>query len=72
MSALPGQRAGQRPVRAAVAAQRAIGQRLTAVHNMSDTLVLFTDEGWQKVACEDDGRDHLVPYDFNAGGGHNS
>lgn len=66
MTTLPGQRAGQRPIRAAVASQRAIGQRLTAVHAMSDTLVLWTDAGWQKVACEDDGRDHLIPYDFGS------
>lgn len=64
MTSLPGQRSGQRPIRAAVASQRAIGQRLTDSSAMSGTLILFTDEGWQKVACEDDGRDHLIPYDF--------
>lgn len=61
---LPGQRAGQRPLRAAIASQRAVGRRLGAVHAMSDTFVMETDEGWQRVACEPDGRDHLVPYDF--------
>lgn len=61
---LPGQRAGQRPIRAAIASQRAIGRALTSVQAMSDTLILWTEEGWQKVACEDDGRDHLIPYDF--------
>lgn len=64
MTTLPGQRAGQRPLRAAVAAQRAIGRQLTAVHAMSSELVLWTEDGWQQVACEDDGRDHLIPYDF--------
>lgn len=67
MTSLPGQRAGQRPMRAAVASQRAIGQRLNAVHAMAETLVLWTgDDGWQRVACEPDGRDHLTPYDFGS------
>lgn len=67
MSTLPGQRAGQRPLRAAVASQRAIGQRLSAAGALSDTLVLWTaQDGWQKVAHEADGRDHLVPYDFGS------
>ncbi|MFF9265807.1 hypothetical protein [Streptomyces longwoodensis] len=64
MSTLPGQRAAQRPLRAAVASQRAIGRQLTSVQTLSEELVLWTDEGWQKVVCDDNGRDHLVPYDF--------
>jgi hypothetical protein len=64
MSTLPGQRAAQRPLRAAVASQRAIGRQLTSVQALSEELVLWTDDGWQKVVCDDNGRDHLVPYDF--------
>ena len=66
-TALPGQRAGQRPLRAAVATQRAIGRSLGTTGAMADTLVLHTEDGWQQVVIDPDhGGEVLVPYDFNS------
>lgn len=68
-TALPGQRAGQRPMRAAMATQRAIGRQLTSSGALVDTFVLHTRErGWEQIVQDPDtGAETLAPYEFQEG-----
>jgi hypothetical protein len=67
--ALPGQRAAQRPMRAAVAAQRAIGRSVTTSGGTTGRLVLNVGGGrWVEQVIDDKGQEQLVPYDFKEGG----
>lgn len=67
-TALPGQRAGQRPMRAAIATQRAIGRAIGSSGALVDTFVLHTRDGWQQIVRDPDtGVETLAPYDFQEG-----
>ncbi|MFI7278500.1 hypothetical protein [Streptomyces sp. NPDC049879] len=60
---LPGQRAGQQPMRAAVQAQRAIGRAVTFTGAMSGQLILYVNGEWMRHAVDEEtGRDRLEPY----------
>lgn len=67
-TALPGQRAGQRPMRAAVATQRAIGRAVGSAGGLVDAFVLHTPEGWRQIVQDPEtGAEVLAPYDFQEG-----
>lgn len=67
-TALPGQRAGQRPMRAAVATQRAIGRAVGPSGGLAETFVLRTPEGWRQIVQDPEtGAETLAPYDFQEG-----
>lgn len=68
MGALPGQRAAQRPMRAALAAQRAIGRAVTSSGGTTSRLVMNTGGGWVEQVIDEQGQEHLVPYEFEEGG----
>ena len=68
MGALPGQRAAQRPMRAAVAAQRAIGRAVTTSGGTTSRLVMRVGGQWVEQVIDSDGQEQLVPYDFEEGG----
>jgi hypothetical protein len=68
MTALPGQRAAQRPLRAAVAAQRAIGRAVTGGGTSSTRLVLNVGGQWMEQTVNDEGQEQLVPYEFGEEG----
>lgn len=59
---LPGQRAAQRPLRAAVAAQRAIGRSVSSSGGLVESLILNVGGEWKRVATGEDGSEHLEPY----------
>ncbi|MFE2934952.1 hypothetical protein [Streptomyces sp. NPDC059278] len=67
MGALPGQRAAQRPIRAAVAAQRAIGRAVAASGGTAGRLVMNVGGRWVEQVIDGQGQEHLVPYDFKEG-----
>lgn len=72
MSALPGQRAAQRPLRAAVAAQRAIGRAVTSSGGTSGRLVMQVDGGrWMEQVIDNQGQEQLVPFEFEPEEGGN-
>lgn len=66
--ALPGQRAAQRPMRAAVAAQRAIGRAVTTSGGTTGRLVMRVDGRWVEQVIDDQGQEQLVPFEFEEGG----
>lgn len=65
-TALPGQRAGQRPLRAAVAAQRAIGRAVSDTDADSTVLILQVRGEWKRLEAGADGVERLVPYELDA------
>jgi hypothetical protein len=70
MGVLPGQRAAQRPMRAAVAAQRAIGRAVTASGGTASRLVMRVGGQWVEQVIDDQGQERLVPFEFNEEGGN--
>ncbi|MFB6813123.1 hypothetical protein ACFCV8_01050 [Streptomyces sp. NPDC056347] len=68
MTALAGQRAAQRPLRAAVAAQRAIGRAVTSSGATSGRLVMRVGGRWMEQVIDDQGQETLVPFEFEEGG----
>ncbi|MFE7105641.1 hypothetical protein ACFU98_10550 [Streptomyces sp. NPDC057575] len=68
MGALPGQRAAQRPMRAAVAAQRAIGRAVTTSGGTTGRLVMRVDGRWVEQVIDEAGQEQLVPFEFEEGG----
>ncbi|MFJ8855090.1 hypothetical protein [Streptomyces sp. NPDC102437] len=68
MSALAGQRAAQRPLRAAVAAQRAIGRAVMSSGGTAGRLVMRVDGRWVEQVIDADGQEQLVPFEFEEGG----
>ncbi|MFF8716152.1 hypothetical protein ACF07T_32675 [Streptomyces sp. NPDC015184] len=68
MTALAGQRAAQRPLRAAVAAQRAIGRAVTSSGGTSGRLVMRVAGGWMEQVIDEAGQEQLVPFVFEEGG----
>ncbi|MEE1774438.1 hypothetical protein PUR34_41285 [Streptomyces sp. JV185] len=66
--ALPGQRAAQRPMRAAVSAQRAIGRSVTTSGGTTGRLVMWVDGRWVEQVIDDKGQEQLVPFEFEEGG----
>lgn len=61
-TAVPGQRAAQRPLRAAVASNSALGRAATAAGTMADKLILNVGGEWKQVVRDADGIEHLEPY----------
>ncbi|MEU3220049.1 hypothetical protein [Streptomyces sp. NPDC006971] len=69
MTALAGQRAAQRPLRAAMAAQRAIGRSVASSGGTTGRLVMRVSGGrWMEQVIDDKGQEHLVPFAFEEGG----
>ncbi|WP_019549818.1 MULTISPECIES: hypothetical protein [Streptomycetaceae] len=67
MSALPGQRAAQRPMRAAVSVQRAIGRTVADGGASTGVLVLNVGGEWMQQVIDEDGQEQLVPYQLDEG-----
>lgn len=67
MSALPGQRAAQPPMRAAVSVQRAVGRAVAAGGSSTSVLVLNIGGTWMRQVIDDDGQEQLVPYQLDEG-----
>ena len=67
MSALPGQRAAQPPMRAAVSVQRAVGRAVAAGGGTSSSLVLNVGGRGMRQVIDDDGQEQLVPYQLDEG-----
>jgi len=66
-SPLPGQRAGQQPMRAALAAQRAVGRAANASSAVTSHLLINVRGQWWCQHIDDQGQEHLVPYDPQKG-----
>lgn len=64
MSALPGQRAAQRPLRAAKAAQAALGRAATATEAMSSVLVVNVRGRWMRQTWTANGVRQMEPYNL--------
>lgn len=62
---LPGQRSAQRPMRAAVASQRALGRLVNAGGAMSGAMVLNVGGRWFEVGFDESGQERLVSYEFS-------
>ncbi|MFJ9719889.1 hypothetical protein ACIRPQ_28855 [Streptomyces sp. NPDC101213] len=63
---VPGQRAAQRPLRAAVAVQRSVGRALNSTSSVSEVVILQTDEGWRQIVFDEEtGQERLVPYEMS-------
>lgn len=60
---LPGQRAAQRPMRAAMSSQRAVGRAVNAQGSVSTTLIMNVGGRWFRVGVDERGREHLNPCD---------
>ncbi|TBO60920.1 hypothetical protein EYS09_03890 [Streptomyces kasugaensis] len=56
-----GQRAGQRPMRAAVAAQRALGRMAADQSSISGELIVNIDGRWFRQYVDDHGQMHRDP-----------
>lgn len=61
-AAVPGQRAAQRPLRAAVASNSALGRAAGASGAMADRMILNIGGQWNQVVRDADGIEHLEPY----------
>ncbi|MBZ6085926.1 hypothetical protein KVH15_33630 [Streptomyces olivaceus] len=64
MSALPGQRAAQRPLRAAKAAQAVLGRAATAREAMSSSLVVNIRGQWMRQTWTANGAQQTEPYEL--------
>lgn len=67
-TALPGQRAAQRPLRAAVQVQRAIGRAVASSGTSTSVLVLNVGGEWMQQVIDEDGQEQLVPYQLGGEG----
>jgi hypothetical protein len=61
-TAVPGQRMAQRPLRAAVAVQGALGRAANSAGVMADQMILNVGGEWKRVAFDADGIEYLEPY----------
>ncbi|MFF2650610.1 hypothetical protein [Streptomyces sp. NPDC058045] len=61
-TALPGQRAAQRPLRAAIAAQAALGRAASRADSMASHVVLNIGGRWMQQTWTPDGERQLTPY----------
>lgn len=61
---VPGQRMAQRPMRAAMASQAALGRSAAAAGSLTDQMILNVGGAWKRVATDADGNDHLEPYEL--------
>lgn len=66
MTALPGQRSAQSPLRAAMAVQRALG-RAARAGGSSSSLVMLVDGQWMRQVIDADGQERLEPYELDSG-----
>lgn len=60
---LPGQRAGQHPLRAAVASQRAIGRAVSASGGYAEVLLVVLDGQVMRITEDADGNQQVTPYE---------
>ncbi|NGO71351.1 hypothetical protein [Streptomyces boncukensis] len=67
MTALPGQRAAQRPMRAAVSVQRTLGRALHDSSASSSVLILNVAGRWMRQVVDEEGQERLVPYELGGG-----
>lgn len=63
-TALPGQRAAQRPMRAATAVQRTVGRTVADAGTSTSVLVLNVGGEWRRQVIDEEGQERLVPYEF--------
>lgn len=61
-TAVPGQRAAQRPLRAAIASNSALGRAASASGAMVNQMILNVGGEWKQVVRDADGMEHLEPY----------
>lgn len=61
---LPGQRAAQRPLRAAVASQAAIGRSVASSGGVVESLILNVGGRFMRVVTDENGLEGLEPYEL--------
>lgn len=64
-NALPGQRAAQRPMQAAMASQRALGRAAGPSGVVTDLMIINVDGLFMRVVNNPDGSQDLEPYDID-------
>ncbi|MGW1840833.1 hypothetical protein [Streptomyces sp. NPDC002067] len=61
MTTAPGQRAGQRAMRAAVASQRALGRAASDSSGMTGELICNIGGRWFRLHVDESGQEHREP-----------